>query len=386
MIAAPRSATVERRRTGQVLLCVIVAVLCLIGVVMVLSASSVQAFREDGSSWLYFRRQVVWVLGGAVALVVAARLDYHALRRWSVPLLALSIGLLVLVLVPGVGITVGGSTRWLGAGSWRMQPSELAKLALLLFGADLLARRASSPEAARLAMRPLLLVFGVVAFLVLRQPDLGTTLIAGAVVLCLLFVAGSPLRSVTALVATGAGAAFVLGMAEPYRRERMLSFLNPWADASNTGYQVVQSLVGLGTGRITGVGVGASRAKWGFLPNAHTDFIFSIIGEELGLVGSLLVLVLFISFAVLGIGAAVRAPDRYGMLLAAGITAWVMGQAFVNIGAVVGVLPVSGVPLPFVSFGGSSLVLLMGAVGVLLNVAGQARPAPAADRRRAPAR
>ncbi|MGH9179972.1 MAG: putative lipid II flippase FtsW, partial [Acidimicrobiales bacterium] len=359
---------------GQVLLAAVVAVLCLIGLVMVLSASSVQALREDGSSWLYFRRQVLWVLAGTAALVVAARVDYRRLRRLGVPVLLLAIGLLLLVHVPDLGLTAGGSTRWLGAGSWRFQPSELAKLALVLFGADLLARRATSPDAARAALPPMVLVFLVVGGLILQQPDLGTTLIAGCVVLCLLLVAGTPLRTMTGLLGTAAAAAFVLGMSEPYRRERMLSFLNPWADADNTGYQVVQSLVGLGTGRLTGVGVGASRAKWGFLPNAHTDFIFSIIGEELGLVGSLLVLALFAAFAVLGVRTALRAPDRYGMLLAVGITAWVTGQAVVNIGAVVGVLPVSGVPLPFVSFGGSSLILLMAAAGVLLNVAGQGRP------------
>ena len=388
----------EHDTTAQVLLAAVVAVLCLIGLVMVLSASSVLALREDGSSWLYFRRQVLWVLAGSAALVVAARTDYRHLRRLGVPLLVLSVVLLVIVLLPGVGVTAGGSTRWLGIGGWRMQPSELAKLGLLVFGADLLARRGGGdPDAVRRSMRPYLLAFGVVAVLVLRQPDLGTTLVAACIVLCLLFVAGTPLKAMTGLMATAVGAAFVLGMAEPYRRERMLSFLNPWEDAGNTGYQVVQSLVGLGTGRVTGVGVGASRAKWGFLPNAHTDFIFAIIGEELGMIGTLLVLGLFIAFVVLGVRAALRAPDRFGMLLAAGITAWVAGQAFINIGAVVGVLPVSGVPLPFVSFGGTSMVLLMGAVGVLLNVAGggggRGRPraarvgrSPAPARRPSPSR
>lgn len=369
----------EHERTGQVLLASVVAVLCLIGLVMVLSASSVLALREGGSSWLYFRRQVLWVAAGTVALVVAARVDYRALRRLGGPALVLSVALLVVVLVPGMGVTAGGSTRWLGVGSVRMQPSELAKLGLLLFGADLLARRGGDRETLRRAMRSCLLAFLVVAVLVLRQPDLGTTLVAGCIVLCLLFVAGTPLAAMVGLFGAAAAGTFVLGMAEPYRRERMLSFLDPWADPGNTGYQVVQSLVGLGTGRFTGVGVGASRAKWGFLPNAHTDFIFSIIGEELGMVGSLLVLGLFMAFTVLGIRAALRAPDRFGTLLAAGITAWVVGQAVINIGAVLAVLPVSGVPLPFVSFGGTSMVLLMAAVGVLLNVAGQgsARPAGA---------
>jgi len=374
---AGRAKPARAERSGQVMLAAVVAVLCLVGLVMVLSASSVQALREEGSSWFYFRRQVMWVLLGTVALVLTARLDYRLLRRLGLPVLVLSLALLMAVLVPGVGITVGGSTRWIGVGSWRMQPSELAKLGLLLFAADLLARRGGRPDTARCAMRVVLLGFFAVASLVMLQPDLGTTLVVGCVVLCLLHVAGTPLRSVAGLLLCGAGGAFVLGMAEPYRRERLLSFLNPWADAHNTGYQVVQSLVGMGTGRITGVGVGASRAKWGFLPNAHTDFIFSIIGEELGMVGSLIVLGLFAAFAVLGIRVALRAPDRHGMLLASGITAWVIAQAFINIGAVVGVVPVSGLPLPFVSFGGTSMVLLMGAVGVLLNIAGQGSDRPA---------
>ena len=363
-------------RSTQVVLAVVVALLCLIGLVMVLSASSVQALREDGDSWFYFRRQALWVVAGTAALVVAARVDYRSLRRLGLPMLGVSVALLVAVLVPGFGITVGGSSRWLGVGSWRMQPSELAKVSLLFFGADLLARLGNRPDTARRALRVMLAAFATVAILVMLQPDLGTTLVAGAMVLCLLHVSGAPLRSVFTLVVSGAAAAFVLGMAEPYRRERLLSFLNPWADAGNTGYQVVQSLVGLGTGEVTGVGVGASRAKWGFLPNAHTDFIFSIIGEELGLIGSLTVLGLFAVFALVGIRVALRAPDRFGMLLGAGITAWVISQAFINIGAVVGVLPVSGVPLPFVSFGGTSLVLLMGAVGVLLNIAGQGTDKP----------
>jgi len=384
------SGAARPERSGQVMLAGVVALLCLIGLVMVLSASSVQALREDGSSWFYFRRQVLWVVGGTAALVLAARVDYRVLRRLGLPLLVLSVVLLVAVLVPGVGVSAGGSTRWIGVGSWRMQPSELAKLGMLLFAADLLARRGGRPDTAKSALRVVLIGFVVVATLIMLQPDLGTTLVLGCMVLCLLHVAGTPLRSVAGLLLAGAGGAFVLGMAEPYRRERLLSFMNPWADADNTGYQVVQSLVGMGTGRFTGVGVGASRAKWGFLPNAHTDFIFSIIGEELGMVGSLIVIGLFAAFAVIGIRIALRAPDRYGMLLAAGITSWVIGQAFINIGAVVGVVPVSGLPLPFVSFGGTSMVLLMASVGVLLNIAGHGsthsagRATPAGSSRPAP--
>jgi cell division protein FtsW len=354
-----------------VLLLAVVTVLCVVGLVMVLSSSSVEALRNYGSAWLFFQRQLLWLVVGSLALFFTARIDYRVWRKPAVPMLLACGVLLVFVLVPGVGISVGGSSRWLGVGSWRMQPSELTKLAMLLFAADLLARRADHVHD---ALRPVLLAAGAVAFLVMRQPDMGTTLILGCVVVALLWVAGAPMRFMGTLLALSAAGAFVVGMAEPYRRARMLAFLDPWADASNTGYQIAQSMVGLSSGGITGVGLGASRAKWGFLPNAHTDFIFTIIGEEMGLLGSFLVVGLFVGFAVLGVRAAVRAPDRFGTLVAAGITAWITGQALLNMGAVTGLLPVTGVPLPFVSFGGSSLVIALGAVGILLNVSRQARP------------
>ena len=349
-----------------------VAALVVVGLVMVLSASSVQALRTFGSSWVVFQRQAMWMAIGAVALGVALRTDYRRWRRPSVPLLLLSLALLVVVLIPGLGVSVRGSSRWLGTGQFRMQPSELAKLAVLLFAADQLARRGAKGQMDR-AMRPILVVLAAVTLLVMAQPDMGTTLVLGTIVLALLFVAGVELRRLARLLGIAAAGAFVLALAEGYRRARLFSFLHPWKDAGNTGYQIVQSLVGLASGHWTGLGLGASRAKWGFLPNAYTDFIFAVIGEELGLLGTLLVIALFAAFAVLGVRAAIRAPDRFGALLAAGITAWVVGQALINIGAVIGVLPVTGVPLPFISFGGSSLVITMGAAGMLLNIARQGR-------------
>jgi len=355
-----------------VLLAADVAALVVVGLVMVLSASSVQALRTFGSSWVVFQRQAMWMAIGAVALGVALRTDYRRWRRPSVPLLLLSLALLVVVLIPGLGVSVRGSSRWLGTGQFRMQPSELAKLAVLLFAADQLARRGAKGQMDR-AMRPILVVLAAVTLLVMAQPDMGTTLVLGTIVLALLFVAGVELRRLARLLGIAAAGALVLALAEGYRRARLFSFLHPWKDAGNTGYQIVQSLVGLASGHWTGLGLGASRAKWGFLPNAYTDFIFAVIGEELGLLGTLLVIALFAAFAVLGVRAAIRAPDRFGALLAAGITAWVVGQALINIGAVIGVLPVTGVPLPFISFGGSSLVITMGAAGMLLNIARQGR-------------
>ena len=350
----------------------VVSALVVVGLVMVLSASSVEALRDFGSSWVVFQRQAMWVVIGAVALLLAVRTDYRRWQRPAVPLVLVALGLLLVVLVPGLGVSVRGSSRWIGVGQFRIQPSEFAKLALLLFTADVLARRGAKGDV-RTALRPVLVVFGVAAFLVMGQPDMGTTLVLGCIVLALLFVGGVELRTLGGLVGVAMGGALLLGLVEGYRRARLFSFLHPWKDAGNTGYQIVQSLVGLASGHWTGLGLGASRAKWGFLPNAYTDFIFAIIGEELGLIGTLLVIGLFVAFAILGVRTALKAPDRFGALLAAGITAWVVGQALINIGAVIGVLPVTGVPLPFVSFGGSSLVITMGAAGILLNIARQTR-------------
>ena len=373
------SAVLSFRPGGFVLLLALIAVLVVIGLVMVLSASSVEALRQYGSSWYFFKRQLMWVTLGSTAMAVTMRMDYRWWRRMAGPLLCTCCFMLLVVLVPGIGVRVGGSSRWLGFGAWRVQPSELAKLAMALYCADLLARRRDRMRDLRVTLRPILVVLFVVAMLVMRQPDMGTTLVLASIVVSILFVAGTPLPALVGTLALGAAGAFALGMTASYRRARLLSFLHPWSDRSNTGYQLVQSIVGLASGGVAGVGLGASRAKWGFLPNAHTDFIFAIVGEELGLLGSLLVVALFAALAVLGVRAAARAPDRFGVLLGTGITAWLVGQAVINIGTVVGILPVTGVPLPFVSFGGSSLVIAMGAVGILLNIArNERRPSSSA--------
>jgi cell division protein FtsW len=371
----------RRSRTFAALLGVI-AVLNLLGLVMVLSASSVSALDTYGSSWYIALRQGIWLLVGTVMCVLVMRVDYHRWRRWSFPALAGTGVLLGMVLVPGVGMNVNGASRWLGYGPLSLQPSELAKLTVLLFVADLLARRSAWMADVRLTLLPVGVVFGGFAMLLMLQPNLGTTLVLGAIVLCVLHVAGTPLLPLTGVGIGGALVATVLALGASYRRARVLAFLNPWADPLNTGYQNIQSLVGIASGGITGLGLGQSRAKWGFLPYAHTDFIFAIIGEELGLVGALVVVALFVALCVLGARASQHAPDRFGMLLAAGITVWFGVQAFVNIGAVIGILPITGVPLPFVSYGGSSLVFSMVGAGLLLNVARQGQLTP----RRAPAR
>ncbi|MDP9005708.1 MAG: putative lipid II flippase FtsW [Actinomycetota bacterium] len=366
------------------LLAVVVAVLDVVGLAMVLSASSVQALRESGSTLTYFGRQATWLAMSTVALVCTCKVDYRRWRRLAVPLLACTTVLLVAVLHPAVGNEVNGARSWIELGPLRLQPSELAKVALLLFSADLLSRRASRIDDSALTLRPVLAVAGLTAGLVMLEPDLGTTLVIGAIAVSVLFLAGVPMARLSGVVGLSAAAALVLALGKSYRRDRLLVFLHPSADPLDAGYQITQSLTGLAAGGLFGVGVGASRAKYGFLPNAHTDFIFAIIGEELGLVGAVLVLSLFVAFGVLGVRAALQAPDRFGMLVAGGITAWILTQALVNIGGVVGVLPITGLTLPFISFGGSSLLVTMAATGILLNIAASATPEPGVRRDRRP--
>jgi cell division protein FtsW len=374
---------VGTRSSTAVLLVATVAVLNVVGVVMVLSASSVASLTDYGSPWYFFFRQLIWTALGLVAFVFAIRFDYRKWRRLVRPLLAVSAALLVVVLVPGVGIYVSGSRRWLGAGIFRFQPSEIAKLALMLYAADLVSRRAGELHDWRRVVKPVILVLAGFTFLVMREPDLGSALVLAFIVVAVLVAGGVRPRHLALVGAAGVSAVMLLAMLEPYRRVRMLTFLHPFADSTNAGYQISQSLIALGSGGLTGVGLGAGRAKWNFLPNAHTDFIFAIIGEELGLIGCFLVIALFVAFGVLGTRAALRAPDRFGALIAAGVTMWVVGQAVVNIGAVVGLLPVTGIPLPFVSFGGSALLTTMLASGMLVNVARQGRAAPARPAARA---
>ena len=361
-----------------VALAFLVTVFNLLGLVMVMSASSVVALDAYGSSWYFVVRQAAWAAAGVVALVAVARIDYHRWRRLASPFLVVALALLALVLVPGVGVDANGSTRWLGVGPLTIQPSEVVKLAVLIWVADLLSRRAAYMHNTRATLRPVVVVLATVATLVMLQPNLGTTIVIAGIALALCFVAGAPAGPLAGWSTFGLATATGLALAAPYRRARVLSFLDPWADPLHTGYQNIQSLVGLSSGGIAGSGLGASRAKWGFLPYAHSDFIFAVIGEELGLVGSTVVVGLYVLLGIIGIRIALHAPDRFGLLLATGVTAWFCVQAFVNIGVVIGILPITGVPLPFVSAGGSSLVFGMGGAGLLLSVARQAtvRPLP----------
>ncbi|MFN2613682.1 MAG: putative lipid II flippase FtsW [Actinomycetota bacterium] len=358
------------------------ALLLVGGLIMILSASWVSAYTQYGSSYLFFMRQLMWALGGLVAMYVASRLDYRAFRGIGYALLVISIVGLVLVLHPSFGTRVAGSQRWLAFGPLRFQPSELAKLALALVGADLCARKRGRLTTVKEVMLPFGTIALIVGGLVMMQPDLGTALIIAGIVLVTLFIAGVRLPVLGLMGVGGAGGALMLSLTSGYRKARLFSFLNPFADPLKTGYQAIQARIALGSGGLFGVGLGASRQKWMYIPNAHTDFIFAIIGEELGLLGAFMVIALFGMLAYAGIRAARRAPDAFGRIAAGAITAWIVGQSVVNMGAVTGLLPITGVPLPLVSFGGSSLLITLLAIGIMLNIGRQeAWPpqAPAVD-------
>jgi cell division protein FtsW len=371
--ARRQAARTSRSTSAYLLLFGALAVLNLLGLVMVLSASSVVGLHRNGSSWHFFGRQMFGVVGGSMLFLLTLRVDYRYWRRLA-PLGYLGVVVALLaVLVPGVGVNVNGSSRWIDLGFIQLQPSEFAKLALLVLVADLIARRQAWVDDVHKVLIPVGVWFGVVAGLLMLQPNLGTTLVTGAIVFSMLFTAGVPGRFLRRVALVGGALALAATLAEPYRRARFFAFLDPWADPAHTGYQNVQAQVSLGSGGWLGVGLGEGTQKWGFLPEAHTDFIFAVIGEELGLVGALWVVALFAGLGYLGIRAAAQAADTYGRLLATGITAWFCVQGFVNIGAVIGILPITGVPLPFISYGSSAMIANMAAAGLLCNVCRHSR-------------
>jgi cell division protein FtsW len=336
------------------------------GLVMVFSATSAAAALGEGDPMRFLVKQGAYALAGAVLLTVFARTDYHRLRLLAPTLLVAALGLCVLVLA--VAPAVNGARRWFFFGPVSFQPSELAKVAVCIWVCAHLSRR-PAPETLGELMKPIGLVVALFAGLILVQPDLGTTISLMLMVAGVLVVSGLPIR----VLLTAGCAALALGAAaiwiEPYRRARLFAFLDPTQDPQGAGYQTLQAVIGIGSGGLTGNGLGEGVQKINFLPEAHTDMIFAVVGEELGLVGSTAVVAAFVAFAWAGFRVALRCRDPFGKRLAVGITTLVCAQAAVNLAAVLGIAPLTGIPLPFVSYGGSSLVVLLAAVGVLLNIA-----------------
>ena len=365
--AKPRADSIRPSEVGldRVLVGTVLA-LCAFGIVMVFSSGAVFAAKKYGDSTYFLKRELVYAVLGLGAFSLATRIDYSLYRRLAYPLLFASI--LALAVVLKMGSRAGGAIRWFRLGPLSFQPSELAKLALCVYLASLLARKAEKVRVFSVGFLPPLLVTGLMMGLLLKQPDLGTAAIFGAVALGLLFIAGTRTSYLilALLVAAPVGWKFIVST--PFRMRRMLAFLDPWAFRRDVGYQITESLISVGSGGLTGLGLGDGRQKLFFLPEAHTDFILSIVGEELGLLGILFVLTAFTLIVWRGLRAALRARDVFGAYLAFGITAMFGLQALVNIGVVLGSLPTKGLPLPFISYGGTSLVMSLFMAGVLANI------------------
>jgi cell division protein FtsW len=355
-----------------------VAMLLIIGVFMVYSASLVVAYNELHDDTYFLSRQTRWIIAGLVVMAVLARVDYRRWQRYSLGFLLLGVVLLALVLIPGLGTRSYGSARWLQPlPFFQVQPSEFIKLALVIYMADWLARKNKRVGDFFYCSLPFLIVLGVVCALVVAEPDFGTTVIIAATAVSIFFIAGANLLHFTPLVGLMvSGFWFVMTRAE-YRNQRIDAWFDPWQDSQGAGWHTIQTLIALGSGGVSGLGLGASRQKHSWLVNAHTDAIMAILGEELGLLGTLAVLGLFAVVVWRGLRIAYRAPDTYGRLLAAGLTTMIFWQAAVNLAVVTNSAPYTGVTLPFVSFGGSSIVVSLAAVGLLLSVARhRALPAP----------
>jgi cell division protein FtsW len=348
------------------------ATLCLLalGAIMVYSASSAESLLEgSGDPSYYLKRYVMLAVVGLVVMQLASRHGLAVVKAVTPVLLLVSFGLTAIVMLPGIGVTVNGATRWLGAGPLQFQPSELLKLSLVLFAAQLLAARPSATRTLGGLSKPLLIVVALACLLLLKQPDMGTAMVICFTIGTLLFVAGTPIRLLATIGGSLGTLALIVALAEPYRRARLTAFLDPWADAGDTGFQSVQSMIAIGSGGPVGVGLGESVQKIFYLPEAHTDMILAIIGEELGLVGIVSVVALYGLIAYAGFRAAKHARDRHSKLLAAGITSLILCQATLNMFAVMGLAPLTGIPLPLISYGNSNLIVVMAAVGLLLNVA-----------------
>lgn len=357
------------REIDTVLLGIII-ILLVIGIIMTYSSSAVKGYLYYDDPYHYFKAELIWVALGLVALTIAMRLEWRFLYKWAKPILYLALLLLVLVKIPGVGKTVNGATRWIGVGPLSIQPSEVIKLAMVLIMARFLSANPYMIKSFRKGIIPSLVLLGIVCALIMLQPDLGTTLVVVATVFFMLIAVGANLWHIAGLGIAGLGLVAAAIIAAPYRMSRIFAFLDPWADPLGKGYQTIQSLLALGPGGLFGLGLGQSRQKFLYLPENHTDFIFAMIGEELGFVGASLVVLLFFLLIWRGFKTAIQAPNTFLGLLAIGLTSLIGIQAMINMGVVTGVLPVTGITLPFLSYGGTSLLFTMIAAGLLLNISG----------------
>lgn len=356
------------RKTRINLLTVSIVLIC-IGIVMIYSSSSIYAWERYGDSFYFLKRHLFFLATGLVLTFLAMLVDYRLFRKHARLLLWIALGLLVLVLIPGIGREVSGARRWFRFKFISFQPSEFANLALIIYIADFICRKQDKIKLLLEGFLPPICVLGATSLLILLQPDLGTVIALGGVVLIMLFVAGTRGSYILSLLLCSLPALYLLIFRVAYRRTRILAFVNPWLDPRGTGFQIIQSQIAIGSGGFFGKGLGHSQQKLFYLPAAHTDFIFSIIGEELGLIGTLGVIVLFMIFIQQGLKIIKNAQDKFGYFLALGLILMISLKAIINIGVSCGVFPTKGLPLPFISYGGSSLLFDMVSLGILINIA-----------------
>jgi cell division protein FtsW len=339
-----------------------------IGVIMVYSASSALALKKFGSDYFFLKRQALYAFLGIIAIVACSQLPYRYLRLMAYPLLVLAGGLLLATLFSGLGVVAGGATRWVRLGSVSLQPTELARFALVLYLAYSLSKKTATVQRFRIGLLPHLIVLGVLVMLISLQPDFGSVMILCGLTWIMLYVGGARMLHLGAALVVLLPAAYAFMISADYRLRRLTSFLDPWQYPTEEGYQAVHSLMAFGTGGIWGTGIGKGYQKLFYLPEPHTDFIFSVIGEELGLIGVVVILVLYILILWRGITIARTAPDPFGALMASGLTAAIFIQVCVNMGVALGLLPTKGLTLPFLSYGGTSLLINMASIGILMNI------------------
>lgn len=356
-------------RKTRINLLTVSVILISVGIVMIYSSSSIYAWERYRDSFYFLKRHLVFLAVGVLLAFLTMFFDYRLFRKHARLMLWIALVALVLVLIPGIGREVSGARRWFRFKFISFQPSEFANLALIIYMADFIARKGDKIKSLFKGFIPPICVLGATALLILIQPDLGTVVALGSVILIMLFVAGTRGSYILSLILCSLPAAYFLVFSVPYRRARIMAFLNPWLDPKGTGFQIIQSQIAIGSGGIFGRGLGHSQQKLFYLPAAHTDFIFSIIGEELGLIGTLGVIILFMIFIQQGLKIIKNAQDKFGYFLALGLVLMISLKAIINIGVSCGLFPTKGLPLPFISYGGSSLLFDMVSLGILINIA-----------------
>jgi cell division protein FtsW len=329
---------------------------------MVFSASPTMAMRL-GDSYYYLKRHLLALIVAFTALYAGLKMDYGILKNWSTYILSISLLFLLVVFIPGVGLGISGASRWIYFGFFSFQPAELAKIALIIF----LAKELSSKPLAR-SMWPCLGATLSSLLLIIKEPDVGTAVIIAMIAFAVFYIAGTPLKHFIMILIASLFGLLIISLTSAYRLKRLLAYINPWADPRGIGFHIIQSLIAVGSGGIFGLGLGGSKQKFFYLPQNYTDFIFAIFCEEMGLIGALGIILLFFIFVARGIRIVRSAPDAFSMLLSGGIVSWIGLQAILNIGVVLGILPTTGIPLPFISYGGTSLIMTLFSVGILLNI------------------